>query len=356
MKIELQKSFNTNIFEPLSKLNHRLSTKEKIIVTTGLTLSILAVRRLIASYTAEDTTRSSLGSKQGLSFKTISKKTASGQSSVDTKINSSSEGVFFNDRCIKIFLRAMYKVRNPRYSEIGVIGLCYLALRAMNIDNTRALGIIGGERLMSGAMIAIGMESFYAESCLEELTDEKLSKYTKSLKCIRPKQLANAVRMFERDRDNFMVSLVGDSGAGKSVLLYQIAETLKKNGTPVYRLNLDVLRGSNRFKDKMQGRIAEIGRFCCEKIIEANRDNRVVLILDEMAMLNDPNEKGNSINNYLKLYLEMTLNQFFPFQILGATTTKEMQQFYDTDFAMKRRVREVYLPALTREELEGILS
>ncbi|NCF71400.1 MAG: AAA family ATPase [Chlamydiales bacterium] len=152
----------------------------------------------------------------------------------------------------------------------------------------------------------------------------------------------------------FFVTLVGESGAGKSVLLYQIAQELMDKDVTVFRLNVDILRDMSRFEDRLEQRVNSLAAYCGSIAVESDR--RVVLILDEMATLHDPKEEGNSLNNYFKMYLELVLHKGFTFQILGATTHHELETFYDADFAMKRRMREISLPRLSQDELVNILK
>lgn len=339
-----------------------MSTRKKIVLSASFAVVCLGVGGAIKYYTerSDNGIGFKISSVDFSSLKPLQKRIRKEASS----LSKSAHRVFVsivNEENIataskygtKMLVSAGSTIGNPKYRETVLVAFSYLTLRLMSMSNIDSMKVLG-DRIVAALSRLASKKTFYPEACLEELTEEKIRKYTKGLECVRTKERARAVEMLEQRRDNFFVTLVGESGAGKSVLLYQIAQKLMDKDVTVFRLNVDILRDMSRFEDRLEQRVSSLAAYCGSIAVESDR--RVVLILDEMATLHDPKEEGNSLNNYFKMYLELVLHKGFTFQILGATTHHELETFYDADFAMKRRMREISLPRLSQDELVNILK
>jgi ATP-dependent Clp protease ATP-binding subunit ClpA len=146
--------------------------------------------------------------------------------------------------------------------------------------------------------------------------------------------------------------LVGESGCGKTSLVYSLTERIinKTSHESLFDsmvISLDIhsmLAGSihrGEFEKRFKGCMDEI--FYLLKM-----GNKVIVFIDEMHSIFGlgGSSESNDLASILKPYLENPKLKF-----LGATTFKEYNQFFEKSSPIKRRVTKVNIPLMDKKEV-----
>ena len=128
------------------------------------------------------------------------------------------------------------------------------------------------------------------------------------------------------------VMLVGESGVGKSTLIWGLAEKIAKKLIPslenykIYSLNIGKIIAGTRFRGDLEERITMLAT-AFEHI-----DQDVIIYLDEIHTLgNSGNDNGMDMLNMLKPMLNER------HKIVGSTTNQEFRKYIENDKGFVRR-------------------
>lgn len=238
----------------------------------------------------------------------------------------------------------------PEVKEALILGSIYGVLRLLKEPRVEAIKVILPQ-VLSLLPSLFSNKEFTPESCLSPPL-----KTPKADSTYREKQI-NRVH-FMLKHDEFIVTLKGEPGVGKSTLLSKIASDLQDSGITVYKLDLETLRNTERFYDSMSDRLDALNKFAAMKNAThptfSESPRKTVFIVDEFATLHKPTEGGSSLANSLKLFYEK-VGKYPAFQILGATTTDELDKLFENDSALTRRISVVELQCLSLDQIKEIL-
>ena len=156
-----------------------------------------------------------------------------------------------------------------------------------------------------------------------------------------------------RRKNKGNVLIVGDSGTGKSSLVYgfaQMAVSPHANEAirrmHLFEIALSSLVSGTKFRGEFEERLKQL-------IAEAASDPDIVLFLDEFHLIKSAGASGDSIDvaNLLKPALASG-----DIKCIGATTVDEYRRHIECDEALVRRFELLTLPEATAEETRAILG
>lgn len=156
--------------------------------------------------------------------------------------------------------------------------------------------------------------------------------------------------LIRKERNNPIV--LGETGVGKTALVYGLAHLLSRNAVPdslqnktIFELDMSKLISGAKYKGDIESRFSEI-------VSELKEEGNIILFVDEIHMFLSIGKGEGSIDigNMLKPILangEIT--------VIGATTGKEYKQSFAKDNAIARRFDIVDLEPTTSRETLSIL-
>lgn len=152
------------------------------------------------------------------------------------------------------------------------------------------------------------------------------------------KSIETRIAMLISNKSNVM--LVGEPGCGKTTIVLSLVKLLESpecppclKGKRIYQIDLNTLLEDS--SDYMWN----LNRF-----LDLSADPQAIFFIDEAHRLNE-RIHGHRLSDSLKIFLEKRRIIF-----IGATTTKECQEWYKADSAMARRFFTMQIPANNQDQ------
>jgi ATP-dependent Clp protease ATP-binding subunit ClpA len=149
------------------------------------------------------------------------------------------------------------------------------------------------------------------------------------------------------------VILTGRSGVGKTSVVELLADKINKNEVPeyikghtIYEISVAALLSGTKFRGDFEKRVEALIREI------KNREN-LIIFFDEIHMVIDSGASGGSVDlsNMLKPILASSSSK-----VIGATTTKEYEQYIKKDPAFMRRFSTVQIEEPSKSDTVKILG
>ena len=176
------------------------------------------------------------------------------------------------------------------------------------------------------------------------------NKYKTSPAIAREKELKNLIITLAQD----LVSpiIVGDSGVGKSALVHELVFRIKRGEVPsflkdriVFEINPSQVVAGCRYVGEFEENMAKCMNLC--------KKHNVIAFIDEIHTIygiGSGDKKDNDMAQMLKYYIDRS-----SFKVIGATTTKEYEVYFNTD-ALKRRFEKIVIREPENEVLYQIVD
>ena len=174
--------------------------------------------------------------------------------------------------------------------------------------------------------------------------------YTSSPAVAREKELKNLIITLAQD----LVSpiIVGESGVGKSALVHELVFRIKRGEVPnflkdklVFEINPGQVVAGCTYVGDFEKNMNECMNLC--------KKHNVIAFIDEIHTIygvGSSKGKDNDMAQMLKYYLDRS-----SFKVIGATTTKEYEEYFNTD-ALKRRFEKIVIKEPEDEILYKIVD
>lgn len=168
----------------------------------------------------------------------------------------------------------------------------------------------------------------------------------------RDQEINRVIQILARRNKNNPV-LIGESGVGKTSIVYGIAQNIVSGKVPqilkdkrILLLNTPLLISGSRYKGELEERIKNI-------IDEIKKNKKIILFIDNfhsiaiMSNQDNSSEAGNMIKNSLA---------DGELQIIGVTSTSEFKRYIEKDDTIKRRIQTVLIQEPTIEKAIEMLN
>lgn len=182
----------------------------------------------------------------------------------------------------------------------------------------------------------------------EDLTQRALNKKIGDV-LGREKEIEQTIRILSRRIKNNPL-LVGESGVGKTTIVFGVAKRIAEGAVPemlknkrIILLNVSSLLSGTRYRGDLEERI--------NQIIEIANNKNIILFIDEIHTLLTSGGTDSNVGNIFKPFL---LNSDIPF--IGTTTTAEYSQYIEKDEAFARRFVKVLIKEPDREAALKIIN
>ena len=168
----------------------------------------------------------------------------------------------------------------------------------------------------------------------------------------RDKEIDNIIEILLRKKKNNPI-LIGSAGVGKSALVLELANRIKKGLVPrklrnskIISLDMATLLSNTKYRGEFETRLNNI-------INEVKNNKDIILFIDEIHTIVKSGGGEGSIDaaNILKPYLASD-----EIKVIGATTTHEYEKYIASDKALLRRFEKVYVCEPNFEETIHILK
>lgn len=144
--------------------------------------------------------------------------------------------------------------------------------------------------------------------------------------------------------------LIGDAGCGKTTIVEEFADLIKKNCI-ILGFNVGELIAGTSLRGMLEEKLTKI----FNDVLEFNSNNKykIILFIDEFHMIvsNSGCDGTVSMHDILKPYLTNP-----NIMVIGATTIKEYNQYVKKDFALMRRITPIYVNKLDDDTVIKILD
>lgn len=176
------------------------------------------------------------------------------------------------------------------------------------------------------------------------------NKYKTSPTIAREKELENLIITLAQDLTSPII--VGDSGVGKSALVHELVYRIKRGEVPnflkdriVFEINPGQVVAGCKYVGDFEKNMTECMKLC--------KKHNVIAFIDEIHTiygLGSGEKKDNDMAQMLKYYIDRS-----SFKVIGATTTKEYEEYFNTD-ALKRRFEKIVIKEPENEVLYQIVD
>ncbi|MBU1131958.1 AAA family ATPase [Patescibacteria group bacterium] len=169
----------------------------------------------------------------------------------------------------------------------------------------------------------------------------------------RDKEVENLVRILSRRNKNNPL-LLGSAGVGKTAIVEGLALRIAGGDVPsvlsdkkILSLNIADMIGGTKYRGEFEERVKKL----VEEIIAERR--RIILFIDEIHSLIQTKGTEGSLNISDILKPALARGEL---QTIGATTTKEYEQYFKTDEALSRRFQIIQVSEPTAKQALEILK
>lgn len=173
----------------------------------------------------------------------------------------------------------------------------------------------------------------------------------------RKDEISHLIMVLSRRTKNNAV-LIGEAGVGKTTIVEGLAQKIADKNVPpelyakrVLLLDLNSLLAGTKYRGEFEERVRRI----TEEISNSSRS--IILFIDEVHNLIEAESSGESISVGDIFKPAMARGDL---QIIGATTRKEYDEYFEKDAAFKRRMQPIFVSEPDEEQtlkiLEGIKS
>lgn len=168
----------------------------------------------------------------------------------------------------------------------------------------------------------------------------------------RDKEINNMIEILLRKKKNNPI-LIGSAGVGKSALVMELANRIKKGLVPsklksskIISLDMATLLSNTKYRGEFETRLNNI-------INEVKNNKDIILFIDEIHTIVKSGGGEGSIDaaNILKPYLASD-----EIKVIGATTTHEYEKYIASDKALLRRFEKIHVKEPNFEETIHILK
>lgn len=168
----------------------------------------------------------------------------------------------------------------------------------------------------------------------------------------RDKEINNMIEILLRKKKNNPI-LIGSAGVGKSALVMELANRIKKGLVPsklksskIISLDMATLLSNTKYRGEFETRLNNI-------INEVKNNKDIILFIDEIHTIVKSGGGEGSIDaaNILKPYLASD-----EIKVIGATTTHEYEKYIASDKALLRRFEKIHVKEPNLEETIHILK
>lgn len=168
----------------------------------------------------------------------------------------------------------------------------------------------------------------------------------------REEEIKHLIMVLSRRTKNNVV-LVGEAGVGKTAIVEGLAQRIADQRVPaelfakrVLLLDLNSLLAGTKYRGEFEDRVKKI----TEEISLSSRN--IILFIDEVHNLIEAESSGESISVGDIFKPAMARGDL---QIVGATTQKEYDKYFEKDDAFKRRMQPIFVNEPSAEEALEIL-
>lgn len=169
----------------------------------------------------------------------------------------------------------------------------------------------------------------------------------------REEEIKHLIMILSRRTKNNVV-LVGEAGVGKTAIVEGLAQEIADREVPpelfnkrVLLLDLNSLLAGTKYRGEFEERVRKI----TEEISKCKRS--IILFIDEVHNLIEAESSGESISVGDIFKPAMARGEL---QIVGATTRKEYDEYFEKDAAFKRRMQPIYVSEPDEEQTLKILK
>lgn len=254
----------------------------------------------------------------------------------------------------RIFQRAFAQALVNDKTEIDCLDILQSILHETNSPSVYFANIHGLNKEIISDIIDNRLEeekNIKSVELLENFCDEITSKINTEINyCLSRDYELNEILVTLSRFYKSNVMIVGESGVGKSTLIWGIAEKIVKNQIEelqdykIYSLNTSKLIAGTRFRGDLEERITLLGTAL------SNIEN-VIVYIDEIHTLgNNNNENGMDIFNMLKPMLESNN------KLIGSTTNQEYRKYIENDKGFTRRFSIIKINEPNEEQCFNIVK
>ena len=168
----------------------------------------------------------------------------------------------------------------------------------------------------------------------------------------REEEIKHLIMVLSRRTKNNVV-LVGAAGVGKTAIVEGLAQRIADKKVPpelfekrVLLLDLNSLLAGTKYRGEFEERVKKI----TEEIALSSRN--IILFIDEVHNLIEAESSGESISVGDIFKPAMARGDL---QIVGATTRREYDEYFEKDDAFKRRMQPIFVSEPSAEEALEIL-
>jgi len=168
----------------------------------------------------------------------------------------------------------------------------------------------------------------------------------------RDNEIMRIIQILSRRTKNNPV-LIGEPGTGKTAIVEGLAIRIAKGDVPeslkekeLLSLDLGFLLAGTKYRGEFEERLKKI-----MKEIE-RAEGRVIVFVDEIHTLVGAGASEGSVDAANMLKPALARGEF---RLIGATTTKEYQKYFEKDAALARRFQPVYVQEPSTEDTIAIL-
>lgn len=227
---------------------------------------------------------------------------------------------------------------NPKLmflATLFVLGVCYLAIRFFR---ERSANLFASTPILSS----------FSKDMTEMARLGKLDPVVG-----REKEIRHLIMVLSKRTKNNAV-LIGEAGVGKTTIVEGLAERIAAGNVPfdllkkrVLALDLNSLLAGTKYRGEFEQRIQHL----TAEITRSKRD--IIIFVDEIHNLIEAESSGESISVGDIFKPAMARGDL---QIVGATTQKEYEIYFEKDMAFKRRLQPIFVSEPGKEETLAILQ
>lgn len=169
----------------------------------------------------------------------------------------------------------------------------------------------------------------------------------------REEEIKHLIMILSRRTKNNVV-LVGEAGVGKTAIVEGLAQEIADKEVPpelfskrVLLLDLNSLLAGTKYRGEFEERVRKI----TEEISKCKRS--IILFIDEVHNLIEAESSGESISVGDIFKPAMARGEL---QIVGATTRKEYDEYFEKDAAFKRRMQPIFVSEPDEKQTLAILK